>query len=343
MNKRTRVFVLVASAVLLIGIGTAGVASWVGLGNLGILAQGGTPELAYIPPDAKLLAFVDVRHVMDSELRHKLQPNLSTSPQSSKLVEEFGINLETDIDTVVAAVFDTNADAKGEAPLVIARGRFNASQIEAAVRSRGGSAQDYRGSRLVTASGDQMAVALVSSGLVALGAPAAVRFALDTQAAGGSNITDNDQVMRLVHKVDNAPTWTVAQFDVLQDHANLPANVASQLPSITWFAAGGQIDAGVKATIHAEARDEKAAQHLREVIKGFVALVRMQVGQQPEFADLVNSVELSGEGTTVSLGFSVPAEMIDRLGASTPRLPVSAQPVRPVRPAPARVAVHPSI
>jgi hypothetical protein len=325
-------------------VGTAGVASWVGLGNLGILAQGASPELAYIPPDAKLLAFVDVRHVMDSELRHRLQPNLSTSPQSSRLVEEFGINIETDVDSVVAAMFGASADAGTDAPLVIARGRFNPSQIEAAVRSHGGSAEDYQGSRFVRLQGDQMAVALVSAELVALGAPAAVRLALDTQAARASNITDNDQVMRLVHKVDGAPTWTVAEFDVLQNHANLPANMASQLPSITWFAAGGQIDAGLKATFHAETRDEKAAQDLREVIRGFVALVRMQVGQQPEFADLVNSVELSGEGTTVSLGFSVPPEMIDRLGAAAkPRLPVNAQPLRPIRPAPARVAAHPSI
>jgi hypothetical protein len=108
------------------------------------------------------------------------------------------------------------------------------------------------------------------------------------------------------------------------------------MPSITWFAAGGRISDGVSAVLHAQTRDEQSAQDLREVISGMVALVRLQAGQQPEFAELLNSVELSGEGTTVSLGFAVPAHIIDRLGAlAAPRPPVPAvegslQPFTPV-------------
>jgi len=46
-----------------------------------------------------------------------------------------------------------------------------------------------------------------------------------------------------------------------------------------------------------------------------MALGRLQAGQHPEFAAFLNSVQLSGDGKTVSLSFSVPAEMIDALGA----------------------------
>jgi hypothetical protein len=50
-------------------------------------------------------------------------------------------------------------------------------------------------------------------------------------------------------------------------------------------------------------------------VRGFMALGRLQSGQHPEVGEFLNSVQLSGEGKTVSLSFSLPSEMIDALGA----------------------------
>ena len=42
---------------------------------------------------------------------------------------------------------------------------------------------------------------------------------------------------------------------------------------------------------------------------------RHEDDQHPEVAELLNSVQLTGDGKTVSLSFSLPPEMIDALGA----------------------------
>jgi hypothetical protein len=76
--------------------------------------------------------------------------------------------------------------------------------------------------------------------------------------------------------------------------------------------------------VRAEARDDAAAQNLREVIRGFMALARLQAGQRAEVAEMLNSLQLSGEGKSVQLGFSVPAQLFDTLTAlraARPRLP----------------------
>jgi hypothetical protein len=159
-----------------------------------------------------------------------------------------------------------------------------------------------------------MGLAFVEPGLVAVGTVAAVRRAIDTKAAG-NDVTDNAEVMRLVRDIDDGNAWAVARFDALTGAGRLPDDVAKQLPSINWFAASGTINGGIRAVVHAEARDEAAANNLREVIRGFVALARMQTGQRAEFADLMNSFELGGQGNTVSLGFAVPSELIDAIGA----------------------------
>src|SRR5690606_29573957 len=141
------------------------------------------------------------------------------------------------------------------------------------------------------------------------------------------HVQENDELMRLVGRVDHASTWTVARFDALRHGPGMPAQLANQLPAITWFAASGHVDSGIAATIHAEARDAQAAQDLGEVIRGFVALARMQVGPQPAFADVLDSLQLSTDGTTVTLGFSLPSHVIDQLSTmARPGVPASDAP-----------------
>ena len=216
-------------------------------------------------------------------------------------------------------------------PLVLARGRFDQVRLEGFAREEGGVVEDYKGIRLITH--DNFGVAFVEPGLVALGAPAAVRRAIDTKLAGTGNVTGNDELMQLVKQVDDGTVWGVARFDALTGDAH-PAEVKDRLPAISWFSIKGVVNGGIEGLISAEARDDQAAQDLRQVIQGFVALGRMQAGpNHPEIADFLNSLQLTGQGKTVSLGFSVPSAMIDTLGAlRAGRRP--GKPSRAPRPAP---------
>jgi hypothetical protein len=118
-------------------------------------------------------------------------------------------------------------------------------------------------------------------------------------------------MMNLVKDLDASNCWAVGRFDALVSQAKLPEGVMSQIPSLRWFSASGHINDGLRGAIRAEARDDQAAQNLRDVIQGFLALARMQAGSKPELQALVNSLQLSGTGKTVSLRFEVPAKVID--------------------------------
>jgi hypothetical protein len=314
MTKRTRLFFFFAVGILIAGLGTGLVASYMGFQNLVLIGSDGPAELAYIPADARAVAFADVRQVMDSEVRQKLmqlQPN--TTAGADKLQQETGIDIRTHVDKVIASLSGDATDGN-QRPLLLVRGSFSTSAIESMIRQKGGQVGEYQGTRLLTDPDDNVAVAFVEPGLVAVGTVAAVRRAIDTKASG-TNVTSNADVMRLVKTIDDGNAWAVARFDALTGGTRLPADVAKQLPAINWFAASGTINGGIRGVVHAEARDEVAANDLRDVVRGFVALARMQTGQRPEFAELMNSFELGGQGNTVSLGFAVPAELIDVIGA----------------------------
>ena len=342
MRNRTRLFVTVASATLAVGVATAGVASYVGLERIGFGGAGTASDLGFIPGTAEFVAFADVRQLLDSGLRHTLQPNLptpSTTPDAKNPLEEIGLNIETDVDSVVVAALP-GTTAQQSMPLVVAHGRFDAAKIEAVVRNAGGAPSEYQGIRMVA--NDMVAVAFIETGMLVVGQPASVRSSLDTKTSGAGGVTANDALMRLVHRVEDSNTWVVANFQSLQALKQLPGGVTGQLPAITWLAAGGQVGDGLSARIFAEGRDAQAAQDLREVVKGFVALARMQTGQQAALAELLNTVELSGEGNTVTLSFAVPAQFFERLkndgvlplpGPSAQQPPAVNRRPAPVRPA----------
>jgi len=170
----------------------------------------------------------------------------------------------------------------------------------------------------MTESSHTFAVAFAEPGLLAAGDAAAVRQAIDTKVSGTNSATDNAELMKLIKDVDDGNTWAVAKFDALAagpfPTGALPPELARQLPPLNWLAASGHVDSGVRATIRVEAKDEKSAEDLRQVVRGFMALARLQAGQRAEFAELVNSLELGGQGTTITLGFSVPGTLIDTLG-----------------------------
>jgi hypothetical protein len=333
MNKRTRLFLVVAAAILVVGLGTGLVASYVGLQNLTIIGGKGPAELAYVPVDARIVAFANVRDVMDSELRRKLDSVAPGGDGARAFQEKTGIDIEHDIDYLLAAVVNPgDSSFESGPPLVLAHGTFDQVRLEGFARQEGASVEDYKGHRLITH--DMFGVAFVEPGLVALGSPAAVKKAIDTKAAGGQNASDNDELMRLIRDVDDGTVWAVAKFDALAA-ARIPPEVAGKLPQISWFSAKGVIHSGIDAQIRAEARDEMAAQDLRQVIQGFMALARMQATNQPAIADFMNSIQLGGQGKTVSLSFSVPSTVIDAIGglrALQPRTP--SLPTEPPVPAP---------
>jgi hypothetical protein len=318
----------VASGILVVGLGTGLVAAYVGgFQNLTLIGGDGPAELAYVPADAHVVAYADVRDVMDSEVRRKLSGfQQGANDGAAHFKEQTGIDVETDIDYVVATAHGMSDPEQGEPPLVLARGRFDEVRIEGLIRDQGGVVEDYKGTRLLVSDEKRLAVVFLEPGLVAIGGAAAVRSAIDTKA-GGSSVKGNDEVMRLVRDINDGDAWVVARFDALTG-GKLPAAVANQLPPINWFSARGFVNSGVEGQVRVETRDEAAAKNLQDVVRGFMALGRLQTGQHPEIAEFLNSVQLSGDGKTVSLSFSLPPEMIDALGA------LRAQRPRPTTPAP---------
>lgn len=351
MTARTRYFVIAALLVLAAGVGTGLVAYYLGFPTGASSEQSGPGELQLVPRNASLVAFANVHEVMVSNFRDRIRQTFPDRRLDGQQQFESvtGINIETDIDRVIACIAPPLESQGSQSPgspestsgrlglpasgVVIARGRFNEARIEMLMRGHGAGIETYKGKRLIIAEpqvtgtapggvtgapvgspGRGLSLAFVEPGLVAVGGTALVRRTIDLNE-GGENVTTNDEMMDLVRSL-SGNLWAVGRFDALSSQASLPERVANQLPSITWFAMSGRVNGGIAGEIRALTRDEESANSLRDVVRGVIAFGRLQAGSHPELEAVLRSLQLGGTGATVALEFEIPAELIDLLGAA---------------------------
>jgi hypothetical protein len=346
MSAKTRYFVIVSLLILGVGLGTGLVAYYVGFPATAFFSKNGPEELRYMPATATVVGAVEVREIMASDLRQRLKEKIGSDAQDNsrrQFQELTGINFETDIERVVAC-FDSHSSADNTA-LALARGTFDETKIEALMREHGADVQDYKGKKLIIASKlapedsagsafekdadpaqrrlvahrGNMALAFIEPGLVAFGGRPLVEQAIDLHTGGGSSAATNEDLVAHIHGLEGSNAWVVGRLDALRERAKLPDIVANQIPPITWFTIRGQIDGGIAARITAEAKDDESANQLRDVVRGFLALAKLQTSSKPEFQRFVQSLQLGGTGTTVSLALEVPAQVFDALGTVIPR------------------------
>ena len=334
MTKRTRYFMGGSAAVLVAGLGT-GLVAYYGGGFPSLSAsRSGPSELSYVPADAAVVAFANVREVMDSQLRQRLKLVLPQEQGQKEFQAQTGIDIERDIQYVVAAATRIPAANGSTEPagLVIARGTFNEKMLEDLAVQHGGTIEQYKGKKLVKSSGhkpdagveapepgtvvrrrahEPVALAFLEYGLVAIGSEAAIKSAIDAQLTAHS-ITSNNEMMELISDIDlGNNAWAVGRFDAIAHQARLPAEIASKLPAIKTFAVMTHIDGGITGNLRAETRDDESANNLRQVIQGMLALGRMT--NDPKATALINSLQLTGSGKTVALSFSVPSEVLEMI------------------------------
>jgi hypothetical protein len=321
MTKKTRTFVLAAAAVLCIGL-AGGLIAYLAYSRVAGVGAG-LDEMRYVPAEVALVAFADVKAVMNSELRRVLMPGID--PESRKgrqMMNDFaGVDVEKQVDHVVAYVApyipaDAQAEGNPEIPraLVLVQGSFDTARIEAFIRERGGAMDEYKGRKIFvrTEAGHDMAVGLVGSDLIAMGQGDLVRGVID-QSQGAplaKNITSNSEMMTLVRDNAGSTAWVVGQFSEISRRMRLPSNVAGQVPPVKLVAVKANINGGIRVAIRAEAGDTAAADQLRDVVRAFISLGRLQAGSKPELDTLLKSVELSGTEKTVRLSFALSPETV---------------------------------
>ena len=322
MSSRTRYFLIASVLVVVVGLCTGLVAYYNGNLPRGAAAVR-LPELGYVPADATALAYADVKDIMASEFRQKLREVMPTGDQKDRLLAETGIDIEHDIDSVLAGLGHGGTDPRGA--LILFRGRFDSARIEALAAQHGAVAEQYKGKRLLVApqaapavaagpadSGTQ-AIAFLEPGLLAVGSVGELRQAIDT-GAGAAGLAANGPLMALVTGAQRSGNaWIVGRLDSVTSQPFLPDQIRDQLPALEWFTISADVDRGVNGVIRADARDEQAGEQARGVVNGALSAARLLAGRDARLDALLNSLQVGGAGKTTEIAFQLAPEMLDMM------------------------------
>jgi hypothetical protein len=332
MTRGTRRFLVGSSLVVVVGLATGLVAYY--NGNLTFArASAGPAELAYLPPETTGVAFADVRAIMASAFVQKIRnliPSDELGTAKAELQQQIGVDIERDIDTVCAGVLGSALGQSGG--IVMIRGRFNETNIEALVTQHGGKVEQYKGKRIIThpefadightlageglnmtAEATSGALAFLEPGLVALGDMATMKKGIDAYG-DRKNVTSNNELMSFVidaERTGNA--WSVGRFDTVMNNPDIPTEIVKNIPPLKWVSASAKFDAGISGNLRADAVDDKSAEDLRAIVNGGLAAARMMGGQEPQVQAMLSALQVSGTGKTVAIAFNISPELIDKL------------------------------
>ena len=316
MAPSTRNFLVGSAVVVVAGLCTGLVAFY---GGTLSGREAARTEFSYIPSDVTAVGFADVRNIMDSQFRQKLHEVMPTGAEKDRLFAETGIDIERDIDTVVAGL--TGGDSTGA--VVLLRGRFDRNRIEALATEHGMRQEQYGGNALLVGPAVDAgidggvpaphvpSIAFLDDGLLAIGEVSAVRRAIDV-AASGASVTGNAEMMRFINTVQGSGNaWMVGHADQVASQPQLPDMIRSQIQGLQWLSISADIDRDVTGIIRGEARDDESAQQLRTMLSGALVAARMFGEQDPRAAAALNAIQTSGTGCNVELSFLLPATLLD--------------------------------
>jgi hypothetical protein len=155
MTTKSRYFLMGSAGILLLGIG-GGLVAYYALNRAPALPIGLPAELRFVPADASLVAYADLRAVMASDMRRELERITVGQRRGQQQRHEFaGIDLEKDVNHVIAylqPIDAANSAGNSEGPphaLILAQGTFDQAKVEQFLKDHGGSVEDYNGKHVI--------------------------------------------------------------------------------------------------------------------------------------------------------------------------------------------------
>jgi hypothetical protein len=283
--------------------------------------------LSLVPADATSVGFVRVADLRANPFQLRVfeeADRLSADGDARRFLEEAGLSLRDDVDSVVAC---TSA-ARGErgSTLVLFEGRFDAKKLSAAIARRGASARSAGGREYyrLKGEGNSGAVALVDARLIVAGDEPAVLGALSALASGTARFSSGEGLGRELSRVDPAatawvlvdvPKWRRPEATAHGDGA--AAGVVTALRTVSLFTLEATVEGdalAVKAT--GLSSDEETRELLEDALRGVTAAWRMAAQEKsPELVATIRKFRVSRDGEGVTISGTLPGDLIRSLSA----------------------------
>jgi|SRR5271157_590028 len=294
-------------------------------------AKAADPNLLnLVMPDAEVLAGVNVDQAKTSPFgQYVLSLMQSHDADMQKLIALTGFNPTQDVNELLAA-----SNGTPNTGLVLARGTFDAAKIAAAAVAGGGTTETYGSATIVEDPKQTHGVAFLNNGTVAVaGDVASVKAAIDRQTAPAPLAATVTVQVNQWSGTEDAWVITTVPPSSLHPPSNAPnvpgANGQGVFQTIQSAAGGVKFGATVVITGQAIADNAQDATNTAGALQLLASLAQMQAAQDPNAAQLAQSLKVTTQGSTVNVTLSLTEDQLQQILKSGPHATKSARPARP--------------
>jgi len=281
--------------------------------------------LNLVMPDAQVMAGVNVTNSEATPLGAFLLAQMSANDQAlQQLITQTGFDPRKDVTEVLAA---SNGNTAAPASLALSKGTFDVAKISAVAKPA--QVSTYNGATLITLGTDgTSAVAFLGGTIAIAGNLASVKAAVDRSSAVNSISPALAAQVQALSASQDAWSISLASLSALMPGAAKTGTTAATgadamasqalglVKNIQSCSAGLIFGANVQFTAQAVADTPQDASALSDVIKMVTSLAAMGAASNKDaaaIAQLLQSLQVTTTGATVSLSASIPESQVEAL------------------------------
>jgi len=262
---------------------------------------------ALIPADTVLVIGANLDAIRETAVYQKLLSRVPL-PQLDEFARQTGLDPRKDLSQILSC-------SNGKHGILMARGKFNVSDLESKLEARGGKRVVYKNHNLF---GDERASVFFWNATTAVaGTSDEIRALIDQGPGSGRGLPP---VLRdLVRTIPaNDQIWAALTGGLDALTPNVPpnsnlANIVGALKSIDTATIGMDLSKGFDLTANVTCKSERDAKFVHDMVKGIIGIGRLNTpDKQPELLKLYDAIEVTQQQTQTRLTANIPPDLADR-------------------------------
>ncbi len=259
-----------------------------------------------VPSDTVVVLGVNLAAIRNTAIYQKLIARVPL-PQLDRFTQETGLDPRKDLAEILLC-------SSGKDALLLVRGTFRMTDLEARFKSKGVTPSDYKGHQLF--GDDRGAITFLDDSTAAAGTTAGIHSLLDAPKAGRGLPAPLRDLLRTLPADDQiyaALTGGVQNLNLpLPREGNL-GNVLQALRSVDTAMIGMNLSKGIDAIAVVNCNTERDAKFIHDLLRGLIGFGRLNTpDNQPDMLKLYDAIQVTQDKTQAKATADVPQELADK-------------------------------
>lgn len=267
-----------------------------------------SPSLeSLVPADTVVVLGINFATLKNTSIYQKLITRVPL-PQLDMFTRQTGLDPRKDFSEILLCSDGKNA-------LLLVRGTFQISDLQARLKARGEPQSEYKGRAIF---GDQpVAITFIDGSIAAAGPPAQIRALIDQPSGSGrglpASLRDLLRTLPASDQIYGALTGGIAALNLPLPRQGDLASIMQSLKSVDTATIGMNLSNGIDARAVVNCSTARDAKFIHDMLRGLIGFGRLRTpDNQPDLLKLYDAVQITQQQMQTKVTANVPQQLADK-------------------------------